>query len=516
MRSRCAVVVWSIHALAAAACGGSNPPAGPDAFAGPDAGPVTMPPTTCDVPTAGKPVDASHPTTVVGTGTADSCTGAALQAAVDKGGVIAFDCGPDPATITVTKPITINNKAGADMLGDTVIDGGGKVTLSGGGTSRILLLDACQNANSAHCDTFPHPVLTVQRLTFTGGADDSVAGGGAIYRHGGSLVVIDSQFFDNHCKTSGGDTSGGAIRLDFQTPALIVGSVFGQPGHGNACTNGGAVGSLQAAPVTIVNSVFDSNRATGDDGTSGGNGGSISHDGVNTKLSLCGVKLRNSVGNAYGGGIFYVDNFGNGTVEITNSEITDATIPAHAGHPSHGGAGYLQGATITITDTTIADTGAIFAAGLYVNGMNGKGSLDATNLTVTGIQGDALVIEGVGGTLLNTTIAGNARGLAGGGVSNMHLVNSIIAGNSLDACQAPPVSGGGNLQFPGATCGAGITTADPALGALADNGGTTGVRTMAPAAASPALGAGNGCPSTDARGMARPASGCTSGAHQAP
>jgi len=40
-----------------------------------------------------------------------------------------------------------------------------------------------------------------------------------------------------------------------------------------------------------------------------------------------------------------------------------------------------------------------------------------------------------------------------------------------------------------------------------DYGGTTGVRTMAPGAGSPALGAGNGCPSTDARGIARPASG---------
>ena len=47
------------------------------------------------------------------------------------------------------------------------------------------------------------------------------------------------------------------------------------------------------------------------------------------------------------------------------------------------------------------------------------------------------------------------------------------------------------------------------LGALADNGGP--VQTMMPAAGSPAIGAGSGCPPTDARGTTRPAA-CTLGA----
>src|SRR5690349_14309069 len=48
------------------------------------------------VPAAGNPVDVSNPTTVVGTGTAASCTFAALNTAVTAGGVITFHCGPDP------------------------------------------------------------------------------------------------------------------------------------------------------------------------------------------------------------------------------------------------------------------------------------------------------------------------------------------------------------------------------------------------------------------------------------
>ena len=41
-------------------------------------------------------------------------------------------------TITVTAPLVINNIANSDELGDIVIDGGGIVTLGGGGTTRII------------------------------------------------------------------------------------------------------------------------------------------------------------------------------------------------------------------------------------------------------------------------------------------------------------------------------------------------------------------------------------------
>jgi hypothetical protein len=301
------------------------------------------------------------------------------------------------------------------------------------------------------------------------------------------------------------------------TPALIVGSTIGLPDHGNKCSNGGGIGSLQASPVTIINTTIDSNTATGVGGNpgNGGNGAGIYHDGVGLDLSLCGVSVTHSTGAAYGGGIFYVDDAGMGTVSITNSTISDDAIPVVNGQPSHGGAAYLQGANVTIANTTVARTQAGFAAGIYVNPMNGRGTIDATNLTVTGVGGDAFVLEdGVTGTLLNSTVAGNTRGITGGGAAGMKLTNSIVAGQTGANCTAAPQDGGGNVQFPGTTCGA-AASGDPLLGALMDNGGTTGVATMAPGAGSPALAAGHGCPSTDARGMARPADGCTSGAYQA-
>src|SRR5579862_9531004 len=111
-----------------AACGGGGNAGSADA-AGPmtDAN-TTPPPTTCTEPVA--PVDVSHPTTVVGDGSAASCPETALGAAIAKGGVVTFACGAAPATITVTAAI--------DVKTDTTIDGGGVVTLSGGGASRIL------------------------------------------------------------------------------------------------------------------------------------------------------------------------------------------------------------------------------------------------------------------------------------------------------------------------------------------------------------------------------------------
>ena len=70
---------------------------------------------------------------VVGTGTAGGCTEAALDAALAAGGNITFNCGSGPVTITVTSEKTIT--------ADTSIDGGGVITISGGGTTRVMMVN---------------------------------------------------------------------------------------------------------------------------------------------------------------------------------------------------------------------------------------------------------------------------------------------------------------------------------------------------------------------------------------
>src|SRR4029079_84325 len=163
--------------------------------------------------------DVSSPTTVVGTGTPASCTGNAFVTAVANGGGIPFNCGPDPVTIVLTATAKFFNNKGTKL----VIDGGNKVTLSGGGTTRILYMSTCNKAQvyppgPGDCNTNPGVQLVVQNITFVDGSakgipegDNNAGGGGAIYAQGGSLKVVNARFFNNVCDDLGSDLGGGAI-----------------------------------------------------------------------------------------------------------------------------------------------------------------------------------------------------------------------------------------------------------------------------------------------------------------
>src|SRR3954469_11801405 len=98
--------------LLLAACGSGSPadptgdgaPPTGDGAGSSNTGPNGNPDGSCaaGIPARGMPVDVSHPTTVVGTGTAASCTSSALASAIATAGVITFDCGSAPVTIAVT------------------------------------------------------------------------------------------------------------------------------------------------------------------------------------------------------------------------------------------------------------------------------------------------------------------------------------------------------------------------------------------------------------------------------
>ncbi|HID69575.1 MAG TPA: hypothetical protein EYP35_03740, partial [Desulfobacterales bacterium] len=131
-------------------------------------------------------MDTSSPDHVIGDGTPQSCTSAAVVAAVAIGGVITFNCGPSPVTIVMNETAKIFNNTGPEI----VIDGGGKVTLSGNDARRILYMNTCdqdQVWTTSHCQNQDHPQLTVQNLTFVHGnskAENVYDGGGAIWVRG--------------------------------------------------------------------------------------------------------------------------------------------------------------------------------------------------------------------------------------------------------------------------------------------------------------------------------------------
>lgn len=287
----------------------------------------------CSVPADAATEDVSTPTTVVGTGTPASCTSDATVKAIAKGGVITFNCGASPVTIALAETAKIYNNTGPRI----VIDGGGKVTLSGGGNKRILYMNTCDSSlvwTTSHCQDQDHPRLTLQNLTFidgnSTGADPD--GGGAIWARGGRLKIINSRFFRNTCSSTGPDLGGAAVRAFSQSqglPLWVVNSTFGgRSDLGNVCSNGGGLSSIGTS-YSVINSLFTYNRAIGNGanpartGTpGGGSGGAIYTDGNTFTLSLCGTQINNNTANEGGGAIFFVSNDRTGTLSITDSTLS--------------------------------------------------------------------------------------------------------------------------------------------------------------------------------------------------
>lgn len=506
--------------------------------------PPPPPPPVCDPPVDLAPTDGSA---VVGTGTAESCTEAALDAALASGSPITFDCG-GVATIEITGTKVVTS--------DTVIDGNGEITLHGSGAARLFEIDTGENFEALS------PVLTVQRITLTGGRASGTAiplgtdldgGGGAVFFVGGRFVAIDTLFVDDAAALEGPDVAGGAIYGVGVGGVTVVGSRF----TGNRAANGGAIGVL-GGPLTIVNSTFNDNEATGfganyvdENGQQqgrGGNGGAAVMDGAGQTLTICGSTFLGNRGGAFGGALFRTSYESEATT-ISLSTFDDNEIPEDA-ETNGAGAIYLQGSFVEIQSSTISNNRARGSAGVWIlgHGPAAPARADLVNVSIvdnvvfpqdpfteTGLSGGLTAGEGTTGRLLNCTIAGNSAQFASGisGVSPLEVRNTIIANTALNlytplnctgsSFDTPPAAGDHNLQFAWVDgdavptgpqsdmdCTAGITRADPLLGDLADHGGVTATRL--PGAGSPALGGGTDCPAVDQRGEPRNAGTCTIGA----
>jgi hypothetical protein len=255
---------------------------------------------TAVIPADARAVDTSHPSRVIGSGTAASCTSAAVIAAVAAGGIITFSCGPAPVTIVMSATAKVVN-----AVSQVVLDGGSKVTLSGAGVRRILYMDTCDQAQgwtTSHCNDQSNPLLVLQNLTFANGNSTGQTtdggGGGAVFVRGGRVRVVNSRFIANRCDSTGPDLGGAALRVLDQSgglPVYIVNSTFGgTASEGGICSNGGALSSIGVSWV-ILNSVFSNNQAIGEGanpamaGTpGGGSGGAIYTDGNTYTVTITG------------------------------------------------------------------------------------------------------------------------------------------------------------------------------------------------------------------------------------
>jgi uncharacterized repeat protein (TIGR01451 family) len=463
---------------------------------------------------------------VVGTGSAASCTEAALNTALTGGGSVTFNCGGGPVTIPITATKTI--------AATTSLDGAGQqITLDAQGATRHFLT---QYSNTTAFS------LTLRNLTLRNG--HAADYGGAIrlvFQEPARLLTLTIDhvtFANNVCDAAGNDVGGGAIYA-LGGFVNITNSVF----TGNRGGNGGALGQIQAR-FTIADSVFSANT-TNPRAADGGNGGAIYIDGSN--LGTLTIERSVFTGNTATnlGGAIHTYMYGGASAMV----VQDATFADNVGS-TNGGAIFHMNGGLTIMGSTFSGNRVVGQGGaLWVTDGGGGTNVAVTNSTFTGNQatgtrpnngsvglGGAITNSGASSlALTNVTIAGNHADWVGGGIvsgtAGTTLKNSIVANNTAanggnpwnigKNCSNPLGNGGGNLQWPTLNpndgndhpCANGIAFADPRLAPLAANGGPT--QTMALLSGSPALNGGVACPppSTDQRGVTRPqGAACDSGA----
>jgi len=286
-------------------------------------------------------------------------------------------------------------------------------------------------------------------------------------------------------------------------------------------SGGGNVGVFQVDAGVTANFT----RLTIADGASG-LGGGVNNAGI---LTIDDSILTDNTANAGGG----ISNVGNLT-------LMSSTLVGNSTDLDFGGAVSNNG-TMSVTDSTLADNSAAEGGGAIIT----NDSLTLTNVTIAGNSAGTVAggIYETGGTLttVNVTIADNnvAAGGSGGGLEvdggSAALDNTIVALNTegtggsasasdISALQAT-LSGSYNVIGTGGSGGLvngvdhnQVGVASPVLGTLASNGGPT--QTIALLPGSPAIGGGSSnipgvtVPTTDQRGVARPANSIDVGAFQ--
>jgi hypothetical protein len=281
---------------------------------------------TVNVPRQARAVNTSHPDRWVGKGTPASCTSRAVVQAVAKGGIIRFRCGPKPVRIEMTQTAKVVNTKRR-----VVLDGRGRVTLSGGGKHRILYQNTCDRAQTwttSHCDDQATPRLVVQNMGFANGDSTGETyeggGGGAIFARGGRLKIVRSRFVGNRCDATGPDLGGAAVRALSQyhgQPVYVVRSTF----KNGVCSNGAGLSSIGVS-WSVYNSVFTGNRAIGSGANparsgspGGGSGGAIYTDGNDFRVLIAGAKMTRNHAREGGGAVFFVSNDRTGVLEFRSS-----------------------------------------------------------------------------------------------------------------------------------------------------------------------------------------------------
>jgi uncharacterized repeat protein (TIGR01451 family) len=258
--------------------------------------------------------------------------------------------------------------------------------------------------------------------------------------------------------------------------------------------------------ITVKNGSQPGGAAPSDRSDEATDGGAILGEGA---VTVENSVVRDSSAGHEGGAIYA---FGDLTIE--NSTFTGNQATLGGGAIAYTGAGT---GNLNLTDDTIALNqagGRGGGVGFFANATTTAGVI--RNVTIVGNtapDGGGLAFPTEVGTIENSIIAENSGSPAMGGANDCF--ESFIGGN---ADEAGAADHGGNIDSDGSCFSAStphdLTSSDPNVGQLAENGGPT--PTAALPAGSPAIGLAIAadCPTTDQRGDARLAGFCDAGAFQ--
>ncbi len=270
---------------------------------------------------------------VVGNGTPQSITEAALRAALVGGGNVTFNSGGAPVTLTLSK---------IAIAANTTIDGGGLVTLS---NNADFIFSVQSNIN------FTANNLTITNSRgFIGGNNFTIQNCQLINNRidynlpliassgGGQTSIINSTFTNNYC----------CIATDQQSSLTINNSVF----TNNFALNSSIIDTYKTNTL-ITNSRIDSNH--GYVGPTSFNQGAV---------TIQNTTITNNSSSSASGGIY---GYNNNNVTIQNSTITNNTTTNQG-----GGLQLINPTSLNITNTTFSGNQSTFSNGIYSNGVYGN------------------------------------------------------------------------------------------------------------------------------------------------
>jgi len=184
--------------------------------------------------------------------------------------------------------------------------------------------------------------------------------------------------------------------INTDSPLVINGLIFSS----GRATNGGAISATNT--LTITNSYFNNNRATGD-------GGAVYYSGINQAF-MNNVVFGSNTADGEGGAV-YTDS----GINITDCTFTNNTASSDGGGISASDESVVSGCTFVNNQATGGSGGAVQ---MGRGGMVGEVNYSVfINNSASG-EGGAVIIQGGGvvGTLTNNVFTANSANIGGGAV----------------------------------------------------------------------------------------------------